>query len=114
MSTQTATDDDLDTIFMALSNRTRRSMLLRLGHGPTTVSNLAEPFAMSLPGASKHVRVLEDAGLVRREIDGRIHRCSLNPAPLEQADAWLTENRKFWKQQLSSLADHFGESENHD
>ncbi len=114
MSTQTASDDDLDHIFMALANRTRRHMLLRLGHGPTTVSDLAEPFAMSLPGASKHLRVLEDAGLVRREVDGRIHRCSLDPAPLEQADAWLSENRKFWQQQLSSLADHFDESERDD
>lgn len=114
MSTATLsspTEDDLDQIFMALANRTRRHMLVRLGQGPATVSDLADPFDMSLPGASKHVRVLEQAGLVLREIDGRIHRCSLDPEPLEHADAWLTETREFWKQQLQSLADHFTESE---
>lgn len=109
MSTHTLsspTDDDLDQVFMALANRTRRRMLVRLGEGPATISDLAHPFDMSLPGASKHVRVLEHAGLVRREVDGRVHRCTLDPEPLEQADAWLEETRRFWTQQLSSLADH--------
>lgn len=103
-------DDDLDRVFAALANRTRRAMLATLGSGPSTVTDLALPFDMSLPGASKHVRVLEGAGLVRRNIDGRVHRCSLDPAPLEDAEQWLNRNRVFWHEQLDSLARHLEES----
>ena len=103
-------DDDLDRVFAALANRTRRAMLARLGSGPSTVTDLAVPFAMSLPGASKHLRVLERAGLVHRHIDGRVHRCSLDPAPLEDAEQWLIRNRAFWNEQLDSLVRHLDES----
>ncbi|MEM7339603.1 MAG: metalloregulator ArsR/SmtB family transcription factor [Actinomycetota bacterium] len=104
-------DDDLDRIFNALANRTRRAMLDRLMTGPSTISDLAEPFEMSLPGASKHVRVLEGAGLVRRRVDGRIHRCTLQPEGLEQADAWITRNQRFWEHQLDSLASHLSKDD---
>ena len=103
-------DDDLDRVFAALANRTRRAMLARLGSGPSTVTDLAVPFDMSLPGASKHLRVLERAGLVHRHIDGRVHRCSLDPAPLEDAEQWLIRNRAFWNEQLDSLVRHLDES----
>lgn len=109
-----AADDDLDRVFAALANRTRRQMLDRLVIGPATIGDLAEPFDMSLPGASKHVRVLEGAGLVQREIDGRIHRCRLRGEPLEQADAWISRNKRFWHGQLDSLVEHLSTADETD
>lgn len=99
-------DRDLDRVFAALANKTRRAILNRLGTGSATVSDLARPFDMSLPGVSKHLRVLEEAGLVERHIDGRVHHCSIHPAPLQDAERWLTDNRRFWEDQLTRLADH--------
>jgi DNA-binding transcriptional ArsR family regulator len=81
----------LDAVFGALADPTRRAILARLRKGPATVSALAEPFAMSLNGVSKHVRVLERAGLVRRTVRGREHHLALVPAPLATAAAWVTE-----------------------
>ena len=81
-------------------------MLSRLARGPAMVGELAEPFDMTLPGASKHLRVLERAGLVRRRIDGRVHRCSLNPQRLAEIQSWLRRYERFWAQTLDSLADH--------
>ena len=68
------------------------------------ITELAEPFAMTLPGVSRHIQVLEHAGLVVRTIDGRVHQCALDAAPLETADAWLHRYRRFWTGQLDSLA----------
>ena len=68
------------------------------------MTELARPFAMSLPAVSRHIRVLERAGLVRRAVDGRMHRCSLSPAPLASADQWLGHYRAFWEARLDSLA----------
>ena len=99
-------EDRLDLVFGALSNRTRRSMLARLGRAPAKISDLVEPFDMSFPAASKHLRVLERAGLVRREIDGRVHLCSLDTAPLHGAEAWLMHYRAFWDETLEALALH--------
>lgn len=96
---------------MALANRTRRHMLDHLAAGPATVGDLAKPFAMSLPGASKHIRVLEHVGLVERTIDGRIHRCTLRSEPLEHADAWISRNNRFWQQQLDSLVEHLSKDD---
>ncbi len=105
-------DDDLDRVFMALANRTRREMLRLLSEaGSATMSELAEPFDISQPGASKHVRVLERAGLVTRQVDGRLHHCTLDSAPLDAADHWLQETRSFWESQLDALADHFSKDE---
>lgn len=83
-------------------------MLARLGETPAKISDLAAPFDMTLPAVSKHVRVLERAGLVRRSVDGRVHRCRLETAPLNEAEEWLHERRVFWEETLESLARHFG------
>lgn len=93
----------LDRVFHALSDRTRRAMLHRLGEGETSVSDLAAPHAMSLAGASKHIRVLEEAGLVRRRIEGRVHICRLQAERLKQADAWLKHYEQFWNDRLDAL-----------
>jgi DNA-binding transcriptional ArsR family regulator len=99
-------DERLDRVFRALGDRTRRAMLSRLARGPAMVSELAEPFDMTLPGASKHLRVLEQAGLVIRRIDGRVHRCTLNPRRLADIQSWLSRYQHFWDETLDSLADH--------
>ncbi len=100
----TATEDRLDHLFGALSDRTRRKMVARLARAPATIGELAEPFAMSLPAVSKHVRVLERAGLVRRTIDGRIHRCALQRKRLRDATAWLERYTAYWEGTLDALA----------
>ena len=107
-------DERLDRIFRALGDRTRRQMLFRLSEGPATVGELAEPFAMSLPAVGKHIRVLERAGLVSREIDGRIHRCSLSAQPLHDAEQWLDQYRRFWQETLDALAHHVQKDANTD
>ena len=84
-------------------------MLHQLEQGELTVSELALPHRMSLPAVSKHLRVLERAGLVDRAIDGRIHRCSLNAGPLEEIERWLDYYREFWEGTLDALARHVGE-----
>jgi DNA-binding transcriptional ArsR family regulator len=100
-------DAHLDLVFRALGDATRRGILKRLADGPAIVSELAQPFAMSLPAVGKHLRVLERAGLVRRRIDGRVHRCSLSASPLHGADEWLKHYRQFWEQTLDGLSRHF-------
>jgi len=99
-----SSDDRLDLVFGALGDRTRRALLTRLAARPAMVTELAEPFAMSLPAVSRHIRVLERAGLVARNVDGRVHRCSLDPAPLKTVEAWLSHYRHFWEGQLEALA----------
>lgn len=99
-----STEDRLDHLFGALSDRTRRKMVARLARAPATIGELAEPFAMSLPAVSKHVRVLERAGLVRRTIDGRIHRCALERKRLRDAGEWLERYTEFWDDTLDALA----------
>jgi DNA-binding transcriptional ArsR family regulator len=93
----------LDSIFHALGDRTRRIMLRELTQGERTVGNLAEPFDMSLAAASKHVKVLENAGLVRRQVRGRTHWCSLEPEPLGRAAELLSEYQRFWSRSLDRL-----------
>lgn len=93
----------LDTVFNALSDATRRGMLARLALGDKSVGELAKPFAMSFAGASKHVKVLEEAGLIRREVRGRTHICSLEPGPLASADQWLRHYERFWTGRLDAL-----------
>lgn len=101
-----ATERQLDAIFHALDHGTRRALLTRLAAGPAMITELAEPFAMSLPAVSRHVRVLEQAGLVARAVDGRIHQCSLEARPLELAREWLDYYRVFWERNLEALARH--------
>lgn len=93
----------LDIVFRALGDATRRGMLARLTLGEQSIGELAEPFAMSFAGASKHVKVLEDAGLVRREVRGRTHICRLEPGPLASADQWLRHYERFWTSRLDAL-----------
>jgi DNA-binding transcriptional ArsR family regulator len=93
----------LDRVFAALSDPTRRRILTRLSAGAVTVSDLAAPFRMSLPAVSKHISALERAGLIAREVDGRVHRCHLNAAGLNTAAAWIDQHRRFWIQQFDSL-----------
>jgi DNA-binding transcriptional ArsR family regulator len=95
--------DRLDRIFHALGDPTRRAMLRRLAAQERTVGELAEPFAMSLAAASKHVKTLEQAGLVRRTVRGRTHFCRLNPQPLADADDWLRSYERLWTQRLKAL-----------
>ena len=93
----------LDTIFHALGDATRRGMLASLALGEKSVGELAEPLAMSFAGASKHVKVLEEAGLIRREVRGRTHICRLEPGPLASADQWLRHYERFWTGRLDAL-----------
>jgi DNA-binding transcriptional ArsR family regulator len=93
-------------VFRALGDRTRRAILTRLTEGTATVGELAAPFGMSLPGVSKHLTVLEQAGLVTRTVEGRVRRCTLRPDPLCAANAWIGAYRPFWESTLDSLADY--------
>jgi DNA-binding transcriptional ArsR family regulator len=94
----------LDATFGALADPTRRAILARLAQGEAMVKELAEPFRVSLPAISKHVRVLEAAGLLEREIDGRVHRCRLAAQPMKNAAAWIEQYRAFWELQFDVLA----------
>ncbi len=93
----------LDSVFHALGDATRRRMLLELAGGERTVGQLAEPFAISLAAASKHIKVLEHAGLIRREVRGRTHLCRLDPGPLASAHEWLSFYEGFWTDRLALL-----------
>jgi len=93
----------LDSIFHALADDTRRRMLRDLSAGERTVGELAGPFAITLAGASKHIKVLENAGLIRREVRGRTHICRLEPGPLASADRWLRHYERFWTSRLDAL-----------
>jgi DNA-binding transcriptional ArsR family regulator len=93
----------LDIVFHALGDTTRRQMLRDLAGGERTVGQLAEPFAISFQAASKHIKALEKAGLVRREVRGRTHLCRLDPGPLASAHQWLSFYERFWTNRLDAL-----------
>lgn len=93
----------LDAVFHALADPTRRAMMKRLAAEPRSVGELAAPYAMSLAAASKHVKALERAGLVRRQVKGRTHLCRLDPQPLEGANAWLSFYRRLWTDSFDAL-----------
>ncbi|MRX33448.1 metalloregulator ArsR/SmtB family transcription factor [Aminobacter sp. NyZ550] len=95
--------EHLDAIFHALSDPTRRAMLQGLAKGPRNVGDLAAPFEMTLAAASKHIKVLEKAGLVRRSVQGRTHLCSLDAMPMHAGVEWMRHYEKFWNQQLDVL-----------
>jgi DNA-binding transcriptional ArsR family regulator len=97
-------DRQLDATFGALADATRRAILARLAHGEATVNELAEPFAMSLPAVSKHLKVLERAGLISRGRDGQFRPCRLEPDALTPATAWIEHNRKTWDDRFDKLA----------
>jgi DNA-binding transcriptional ArsR family regulator len=96
----------LNRTFAALADPTRRRILAHLAHGDRCVTDLARPHAMSLPAVSKHLRVLEKAGLLRRRRYGRVHQLKLEVKPLKQAAQWVEEYRKFWEGSLDRLADY--------
>lgn len=104
-------DLDLDAVFSALSHPIRRDVLEAVAGGPRTVTELAEPHDVSLAAVSKHLRVLEDAGLIEVEKDGRVRRCHLEAAPLGAAFGWLTRYRVFWEDRLDALAIHLEEED---
>ncbi len=98
------TDNTLDLTFGALADPTRRALLARLTAGEATVGELAEPFDMSRPAISKHLSVLERAGLVQRTPEGRMTRCSLDARPMQEAADWVDRYRRYWETQFDALA----------
>jgi DNA-binding transcriptional ArsR family regulator len=94
---------DLDRTYAALANETRRAIVARLVAGDARVTDVAQPFATSLAAVSKHITVLERAGLVRRRVVGRTHWLSLDPEPLGEAEAWIERTREFWSGRLDAL-----------
>lgn len=97
--------ESLDDAFHALAHPIRREIVRQLAGNQQTVLELAERFDISLNGVSKHIKVLEKAGLVERDVQGRTHYCTLNPAPLQRADAWMEHYRSFWDGRLDALGD---------
>jgi len=101
----------LNLIFGALADEARRAILARLAEGDASVGELAQPFAISRPAISKHLRVLERAGLVSRTREGRFSRCGLDAAPLKGAAEWVERYRKFWEEQLDALSRYLEQKE---
>jgi DNA-binding transcriptional ArsR family regulator len=99
----------LDRTFAALADPTRRRILEHLARGDHCVTDLAKPYRMSLPAVSKHLRVLERAGLVRRRRRGRVHSLKLEAGPMQQAQAWIEEYRKFWDESFDRLEEYLSE-----
>lgn len=102
-------DAVLDRVFAALADPTRRAILARLAGGEAAVTELAQPFAMSLPAVSKHLKVLERAGLIARGREARWRPCRLEAAPLREAADWLERYRRFWDESLDRLDDYLHE-----
>src|SRR5664279_494382 len=98
--------DRLSATFSALADPTRRAILARLALGETSVSQLAEPFEMSMPAVSKHLKVLERAGLISRSRDAQLRPCKIEAAALKAADDWLEEYRRLWEERLDRLEDY--------
>ena len=97
----------LDRVFHALSDPSRRAMLRQLSVGPRTVGELADPLPMSLAAASKHIKVLEQSGLLQKQVQWRTHVCTLNPAPLVAARTWIDEYKSFWDERFDALTSWF-------
>ena len=107
-------DERLDATFSALADPTRRAILERLSIGESNVTGLAEPFNVSLPAISKQLRVLERAGLLTQEKDGRVRRCRLDASPMKEASEWIARYRRFWEAQLDSLAGYLDQLQQED
>ncbi len=104
--------DTLDRTFGALSDRHRRAILERLAKGPATVNELAEPFEISLQAVSRHLKVLEAAGLITRTVEAQWRRCALAPEPLQGADDWIGAYRKFWTEAFDNLDAYIAKLDN--
>ncbi|MFQ5797100.1 MAG: ArsR/SmtB family transcription factor [Bacteroidota bacterium] len=100
----------LNATFSALADPTRRAILARLARGETSVTKLAKPFDVSLPAISKHLHVLENAGLIRRQKKGRVHRCRFVGEPMKDAAIWIERYRRFWEGQFEALAEYLDKS----
>lgn len=103
---------DLDTTFAALADPTRRAILARLASGESSVTDLAEPFKMSLPAVSKHLKVLERAGLIARGREAQWRPCRLEAGPLKQASDWIETYRRFWEESFDRLEVYLREIQN--
>ncbi len=103
-------EETLNSTFAALADPTRRAILKRLSFGDSSVTALAEPFDVSLPAISKQLRVLERAGLLTQEKDGRVRRCRLEALPMKEAVEWIAQYQRFWENQLESLANFLEET----
>lgn len=103
------TSEQLDAVFSALSHPTRRAILARLAAGETTVTELAEPFDISLPAVTKHLHVLERAGLIRRGREAQWRPCRLEAEPLREVADWVEQYRRHWEQSLDRLAEYLRE-----
>ncbi len=113
------TSDHLSNTFAALADPTRRAILAKLASGEASVTQLAEPFEMSMPAISKHLKVLERAGLIARGREAQWRPCRLEPAPLKQVAGWVEHYRQFWEQSFDRLEDYLrelktNESRNHE
>ena len=111
---ETVSSDRLSGVFAALADPTRRAILARLASGEATVTELAEPFAMSLPAVSKHLKVLQRAGLIEQGRQAQWRPCRLRAGPLKDVADWVEQYRQFWEQRLDSLADYLAEVQAHD
>ncbi len=101
--------DSLSLTFAALADPTRRAILARLSSGQATVTEIAEPFSLSLPGISRHLKVLERAGLIERGREAQWRPCRLRAEPLKAADDWIERYRRFWEERLDRLGDYLAE-----
>jgi len=103
---------NLDATFSALADPTRRAIVARLSKGSATVNELAEPFDISLPAISRHLKVLEGANLIRREVEAQKRRCHLRPESLEKASSWIENYRRFWSENFDMLDAYLSETAN--
>ncbi len=101
--------DPLSRVFSALADPTRRQILERLATSEASAGDLAKPFAMSAPAISRHLKVLENAGLIERKVEAQWRRCSINPEGLKQADGWVSKYRKFWETRFTDLDEYLKE-----
>ena len=109
LNQSTVADGDVDLLFQALADPSRRAMVERLTRGPASVSELARPLAMSMPAVVQHLHVLERSGLVRSEKVGRVRTCTVEPAALRTAEGWIAERRTTWEQRLDRLGEYLAE-----
>jgi DNA-binding transcriptional ArsR family regulator len=109
LNQSTIADGNVDLLFQALADPSRRAMVERLTRGPASVSELARPLAMSMPAVVQHLHVLERSGLVRSEKVGRVRTCTVEPAALRTAEGWIAERRTAWEQRLDRLGEYLAE-----
>lgn len=95
---------DLDAVFGALADPTRRDMLIRLARGPATVGELGRPFDITKGAVTKHIKVLERSGFLKRDVHGRVHRCDIDTRPLDWAERWVEQVRSYWEARFDDLA----------